>query len=85
MKERPLHTSFFSCIPSGFQTLRTGFTKGGDGYFFLDTLRTYSSTTAALLHVVQGIVLAHRNEQYETNDVVHFDYNPSIILIEQIK
>ena len=85
MKERPLQTSFFSRIPSSFQTLRTGLTDGRDGHFFLDTLGTYSSPTAALLHVVQGIVLAHRNEQYETNDVVHFDFNPPNILIEQIK
>jgi aminoglycoside phosphotransferase (APT) family kinase protein len=26
--------------------------------------------------------MAHRNEQFETNDVVHFDFNPSNILIE---
>jgi hypothetical protein len=35
---------------------------GGDGYCLLDSLRTYSSTTAELLHILQGIVLAHRNE-----------------------
>jgi thiamine kinase-like enzyme len=56
--------------------------EGGDGYCLLDSLRTYSSTTAELLHVLQAIVLAHRNEQFETNDVVHFDFNPSNILIE---
>ena len=55
---------------------------GGVGYCLLDSLRTYSSTTAELLHVLQGIVLVHRNEQFETNDVVHFDFNPSNILIE---
>ena len=27
-------------------------------------------------------MLAHRNEQFGTNDVVHFDFNPSNILIE---
>jgi hypothetical protein len=56
--------------------------EGGDGYCLLDSLRAYSSRTSELLHVLQGIVLAHRNEQFETNDVVHFDFNPSNILIE---
>jgi len=56
--------------------------EGGDGYCILDSLRIYSSTTAELLHMLQGVVLARRNEQFETNDVVHFDFNPSNILIE---
>jgi hypothetical protein len=55
---------------------------GGDGYCLLDSLRTYSSTTEELLHTLQGIVIAHWNEQFETNDVVHFDFNPSNILTE---
>jgi hypothetical protein len=56
--------------------------EGGDGFCLLDSLRTYSSVTAELLDTLQGIVLAHRNEQFETNDVVHFDFNPSNILID---
>lgn len=56
--------------------------EGGDGYCILESLRTYSTTTAELLHILQGIVLAHRNEQFETNDVVHFDFNLSNVLIE---
>jgi Phosphotransferase enzyme family len=55
---------------------------GGDGFCLLDPLRTYSSTTAELLDTLQGIVLAHKNEQFVTNDVVHFDFNPSNILID---
>jgi len=55
---------------------------GGDGYCLLDTLRTYSSTTAQLLAALQEIVLAHRDEHYEMNDVVHFDFNPFNILLE---
>jgi aminoglycoside phosphotransferase (APT) family kinase protein len=56
--------------------------EGGDGYCLLDSLRAYSSTTEELLHMLQAIVSAHRNEQFETHDVVHFDFNPSNILIE---
>jgi len=55
---------------------------GGDGYCLLDSLRTYSPTTAELLTVLQAVVLAHRDEHFETNDVVHFDFNPSNILLE---
>ena len=55
---------------------------GGDGYCLLDTLRTYSSTTAKLLAALQEIVLAHRDEHYEMNDVVHLDFNPFNILLE---
>jgi Phosphotransferase enzyme family len=55
---------------------------GGDGYCLLDSLRIYSSTTEELLNVLQAVVLAHRNEHFETNDVVHFDFNTSNILIE---
>lgn len=56
--------------------------EGGDGFCLLDSLRTYSSETAELLGTLQGIVLAHSNEQFETNDVVHFDFNPSNILVD---
>ena len=56
--------------------------EGGDGFCLLDSLRTYSSVTAELLGTLQEIVLAHSNEQFETNDVVHFDFNPSNILVD---
>ncbi len=55
---------------------------GGDGYCLLDSLRTHSPTTAELLTVLQAVVSAHRNEHFETHDVVHFDFNPSNILLE---
>jgi hypothetical protein len=56
--------------------------EGGDGFCLLDSLRTYSSETAELLCTLQEIVLVHSNEQFETNDVVHFDFNPSNILVD---
>jgi Phosphotransferase enzyme family len=59
--------------------------EGGDGYCLLDSLHTYSSETAELLDTLQGMVLAHRNEQFGTNDVVHFDFNPFNILIDNGK
>lgn len=55
---------------------------GGDGYCLLDPLRTYSSTTVELLHVLQAAVLVHKDEHFKTNDVVHFDFNPANILVE---
>jgi len=54
---------------------------GGDGFCLLDPLRTYSSTTAALLTTVQAVVHEHHDATYATNDVVHIDFNPTNILV----
>jgi hypothetical protein len=48
---------------------------GADGYCLLDPLRTYSSETAALLAALQAVVARHRDDRYETADLVHFDFN----------
>ncbi|HCI79676.1 MAG TPA: hypothetical protein DHW02_08295 [Ktedonobacter sp.] len=54
---------------------------GGDGYCIIETLRTYSSTTVELLHVLQAVVNAHRDDDYTTNDIVHYDFHCENILI----
>lgn len=56
---------------------------GGDGYCLLDPLQNYSATTAELLNVLQVLVTKHADEEFETNDIVHFDFNPANILVHQ--
>jgi hypothetical protein len=55
---------------------------GGDGYCLLAPLRAYSSATAELLDALQALVTAGADARYETDDIVHFDFNPANILID---
>jgi hypothetical protein len=55
---------------------------GGDGYCLLEPLRTYSAQTAELLATLQALVARHRDERYEAADLVHFDFNPANILVQ---
>ncbi len=55
---------------------------GDDGYCRIESLQTYSATTAALLASIQTFVTAHRTEAFETRDIVHFDFNPLNILVD---
>jgi hypothetical protein len=55
--------------------------QGGDGYCLLEPLRTYSSTTAALLVAVQTLVMRHAGEHCATADLVHYDFNPTNLLV----
>lgn len=55
---------------------------GGDGCCLLDPLRTYSPETAELLAALQALVARHKDDRYETADLVHFDLNPTNILVE---
>lgn len=48
----------------------------------LATLRTYSTESAAMLDSLQRIVVAHAHECQKRNDIVHFDFHPNNILIE---
>lgn len=57
--------------------------SGGDGYCLLDPLRNYSTTTAELLNVLQTLVTKHAGEEFQTNDIVHFDFNPANILVHE--
>ncbi len=54
--------------------------RGGDGFRLLDPLRSYSAATAALLAVLQRLVVTGSGEQPPTEDVVHFDFQGSNIL-----
>ena len=53
---------------------------GGDGYCVIETLRTYSATTRELLNVLQTIVNTHRDAEYRTGDIVHYDFHCENIL-----
>jgi hypothetical protein len=55
--------------------------QGGDGYCVIESLRTYSTTTAQLLDTLQAIVTTHANDHYETHDIVHYDFHPANILV----
>ncbi len=55
---------------------------GGDGFCLLEPMRTYSSTTAIMLRAVQDRVRQYANHRYPTADVVHYDCNPSNVLVE---
>jgi hypothetical protein len=56
--------------------------EGGDGYCLLEPLRTYSAETATLLARLQEYVACFGKATYETRDLVHFDVNPTNILIQ---
>lgn len=55
--------------------------QGGDCYCVIESLRTYSTTTAQLLDTLQAIVTTHANNHYETRDIVHYDFHPANILV----
>ena len=55
---------------------------GGDGYCLLGPLRTYSPATAELLARLQTLVTAHADDECEADHVVHFDFQPTNILVD---
>jgi hypothetical protein len=58
---------------------------GGDGFCLLEPLQTYSTVTAELLVTLQALVAQHQDEHYETGDLVHIDFNPTNILVNNGK
>jgi hypothetical protein len=58
-----------------------GVMEGYVDFCILDTLRTYSCESAAMLDTLQGIVAAHARECPRRNDIVHFDFHTNNILI----
>ena len=48
----------------------------------IDTLRTYSAESAAMLDTLQRIVIARAHECPKCNDIVHFDFHTNNILLE---
>jgi phosphotransferase family enzyme len=55
---------------------------GGDGYCLHTSLQHHSQDTADLLHTLQTLVIAHQDEPHRTNDIVHCDFQPSNILMQ---
>jgi hypothetical protein len=56
--------------------------EGGDGYCLLEPLRAYSAETAELLCTLQAMVTRHKDERCETGDLVHYDFNPANLLVQ---
>lgn len=59
-----------------------GVMQGYAEYCVIDTLRTYSAESAAMLDSLQRIVTAHGSECPKRNDIVHFDFHTNNVLIE---
>jgi hypothetical protein len=55
---------------------------GGDGFCLLETMRAYSSTTSELLDVLQRVVTTYADTPIATDDIVHIDFNPANILVD---
>lgn len=55
---------------------------GCDGYCVLESLDRYSMVTRALLTQLQGLVTDNPVEACPDDDIVHFDFNPANILID---
>ncbi len=55
---------------------------GGDGYCLHSSLLHHSHSTAQLLRELQTLVLRHRNGVTGANDIVHFDFQPSNLLVQ---
>lgn len=56
---------------------------GGDGFCLLDPVRSYSTETAALLEVLQGLAATSGSILTSTNDIVHFDFQGANILVDR--
>jgi len=62
-----------------------GVMEGYAGYCVIDTLRTYSTESAAMLDALQRIVAAHASECPKRNDIVHFDFHTNNVLMEDAR
>jgi aminoglycoside phosphotransferase len=57
--------------------------EGFDEYCVIATLRDYSPPTAKLLVSLQALVRANANIELATDDIVHFDFTPANVLIDE--
>lgn len=55
--------------------------QGGDGYCLHASLRQHSPETAEMLQTLQALVTAYQGAIEETNEIVHFDFQPANLLI----
>jgi thiamine kinase-like enzyme len=60
-----------------------GVMEGYAEFCVIDTLRTYSADSAAMLDSLQRIVIAHAHECPKRNDIVHFDFHTNNVLIDE--
>jgi hypothetical protein len=56
---------------------------GGDGYCLHAAMQHHSQRTADLLQTLQSVTLAHRAEPHRTTDIVHGDFQPANILVQE--
>ena len=56
---------------------------GFDEYCVIETLRRHSATTSEILDLLQSQVSTCANIDVETTDIVHFDFNPSNVMVHQ--
>lgn len=56
--------------------------EGFEGWCVLDTIKTHSAETAAMLPEMQEHARAAQRLRFELHDAVHFDFNPQNILVE---
>jgi fructosamine-3-kinase len=64
------------------ERITRGVMEGFAGYCVIDTLRTYSDRSAAMLTRLQCIVAANAGECPRRNDVVHWDFHTNNVLME---
>lgn len=57
--------------------------QGGNGYCLHTSLQQHSLETAAMLHALQRLVVAHQQSISETNEIVHFDFQAANFLVHQ--
>jgi hypothetical protein len=57
--------------------------EGGNGYCLHTSLQQHSPETAHMLQTLQGLVIAHQERIRETNEIVHFDFQPANLLTRQ--
>lgn len=57
--------------------------QGGKGYCLHGSLQQHSLETASMLRALQGLVATHQHSIAETNEIVHFDFQPANFLIHQ--
>ena len=55
--------------------------QGGEGYCLHASLRQHSPETAEMLQTLQALVAAYQGAIEETNEIVHFDFQPANLLI----
>jgi hypothetical protein len=59
--------------------------SGGDGFCLMESMQTYSPTSARLLQVVQDRMRQYAHLAYPTTDIVQSDCNPNAAAILQTR